>query len=142
MKKDLMYSFVVEFSIIRKQSLDCREQQELKQKFFLPNHEALEASVVHSVHSRKRADQRSIDDRTIMQVLTFGTVYYRQGMTFYTVLEKNHTPNLSHHEWEKMKNLVVVLGSDNIEIVTCYYSKNAIKHLKKKQKKLAVRKVA
>lgn len=142
MRKNLMYPFVVEFNTTGKSSSDHMEKKELNQKFFLPNHDLIEFSVVHSVHSRRRADQRSIDDRTIMRVLTFGTVYYRQGMIFYTVLEKNHTLNLSHRDWEKMKNLIVVLGEDNVEIVTCYYSKNAIKHLKKKQKNLATRNVA
>ncbi len=91
-------------------------------------------SAKHSKHSRKRASQRSFNYNVLLYVLFLGTPFYRQGLTFYTVMENDFPDNLDHKIAEKIKNLIVVMGNDDHQIITCYYADNAVKHLKRKGK--------
>lgn len=87
-----------------------------------------------SRHGLKRAAQRSLNYKTLLSVLLLGTVFFRQGMTFYTVMEKDIPEYYDHKKAEKLKNIVVVLGDNDDQIVTCYYADNAVRHLKRKSK--------
>lgn len=111
----------------------------LQQNLHLPESKAVKLTIRHSKHSRRRAAQRSIDYKLLWDVLTYGTPYPRQGLTFYTVLDKDIPDDILHWERSKMKNLIVVMNSINREVITCYYSKNASKHLKLKGKEFKVR---
>lgn len=90
----------------------------------------------HSKHSRKRASQRSFDYNTLLNVIILGTPFFKQGMTFYTVMENDIPEGFNHKVAEKMRNLIVVTGRNDHQIITCYYSKNAVKHLRRKGKEL------
>lgn len=90
----------------------------------------------HSKHSRERACQRAIAPNMIDLVLIYGTTIYRQGMAFLTVFGKDIPKGLRPSLKQKLKNIVVLLGTDGKKIVTCYRCKNAVKYLRKKQKQL------
>ncbi len=99
----------------------------------------LHDDIHHSRHSMVRACQRAIDQITLNLLFEFGTPFYRQGMVFYTVLEKDCPDSISHKAKSKLKNLIVLLGSNGKQIVTCYRTKNAVKFLRKKSKELIKR---
>lgn len=96
----------------------------------------IEVVVKHSRHSRKRASQRSLTAAVILNVLLYGTTFFRQGMTFYVVKQRDLPKSLPHWIAEKIRNVVVVLGHNAKNIVTCYYTKNAFRYLKRKSKEL------
>lgn len=136
MKKRSIKPFPVKYGIIYSQENPRRLTAYLSQKVDISQKESVELIIRHSKHSQKRAAQRSINHKTLMQVLTFGTPYYRQGMSFYTVLEKDIPEDIDHRTKEKLHNLVVVLGSSGEQIVTCYYNSEPVKYLKRKGKEL------
>ena len=88
----------------------------------------------HSRHSQRRSAQRAIDKATILAVLDFGTLYFRQGMSFYAINEKDLPDHVDKIIRKKVKNLVVVMSPNETQIVTCYWSKNPHKYLKRKGK--------
>jgi|GEM_PF-1838900 len=114
----------------------------LSAQYNLPTRKDFKLLVKHSRHSLKRASQRSFDYDTLLSVLILGTPFYRQGMTFYTVMERDLPEDLDHTLVEKIKNLVVVLGDTNKQIVTCYYAGNAVRHLKRKGKEFKRRRAS
>jgi len=96
--------------------------------------ENFEHDFQHTYHSRLRASQRGIDYHTLMHILDYGTPFYRQGLVFYTVFEKDIPKRFSRSLRRKILNLVVLL--EGTCIITCYRAKNAVKYLKRKQKEL------
>ncbi len=104
--------------------------------FSMGDKKDIEVVVKHSRHSRKRASQRSLSSEAILNVLLHGTTFFRQGMTFYAVKEKDIPKSLHHRMVEKIRIVVVVLGHNTKSVVTCYYNKNAFKYLKRKSKEL------
>lgn len=114
----------------------------LKAKYNLQSKKDFDLLVKHSRHSLKRASQRSFDYDTLLSVLILGTPFYRQGMTFFTVMEDDLLEELDHRLVEKVRNLVVVIGDTNRQIVTCYYAKNAVRHLRRKGKELKRRRAS
>lgn len=136
MKKHSIKPLAVTYEIILSQESSWHLTVYLSQKVEISTKESVDLIIKHSKHSQKRAAQRSISYKTLMQVLTFGTPYYRQGMSFYTVLEKDIPRDIDHRIIEKLHNLVVVLGSNGTQIVTCYYNDAPVKYLKRKGKEL------
>lgn len=133
MEKHKIQPFPIEYRQIFDEKL---AQFFLLQKLQISDMEQIELKIRHSKHSLKRAAQRSIDSKTIMQALTYGTPYYRQGMTFYTVLDKDLPKDINHRVREKLHNLVVVLGDKGEQIVTCYYNNAPVRYIRRKQKEL------
>lgn len=97
----------------------------------------LSQQIQHSLHSQRRASQRAIDSKTLLTVLEYGTPFYLQGLVFYTIQKNNllNIPLLSMQQ--KVKDLVVVMSGNGKKIITCYKSKNAMKLIKKKRKRLS-----
>ena len=126
----------VDNQILFQRNDDRSLQTFLKVYLALDNKTDFEFKVKHSKHSRKRASQRSLNYRIILTVLLLGTPFYRQGMTFYTVMRKDIPENTDHKLVDKVQNLVVVLGNNSAQVVTCYYTKNAVKYLRHKGKEL------
>lgn len=91
----------------------------------------------HSQHSFERASQRDINDRNIALVIEYGTEFFKQGLIFYALGENNLPAGMKNRLAKKSMNIVVVVAGDSNTILTCYRSKNPLKHLKKKQKNLA-----
>ena len=114
-------------------SLHCSLKRSFKSKDGKQN---FEYHIDHSRHSRSRAGQRAMDYKTLLLILDYGTPFFRQGMVFYTVLIKDLPKEISPALKQKMKNLVVVVGSKGKQIVTCYHNNNSVKYLRKKRKEL------
>jgi len=88
------------------------------------------SSITLTTHSRMRASQRAISKDVIGFILENGIVFYRQGLSFYTLYRKSIRNELQ----KKMSNVVLVVNEVSNELVTCYKCKNAIKHLTRKDK--------
>ena len=69
-------------------------------------------------------------------MVILGTPFYKQALVFYTVANNYLPKGLHYSVVEKMQNLIVILTRDLNVMVTCYYTNNAMKYLKKKQKYL------
>lgn len=136
MKKHFAKSLPVKYEVIVYNKEEDQPIPYLLHRLQISQKQSVDLIIRHSKHSRKRAAQRSLSTKTLTQVLTFGTPYYRQGMTFYTVHEKDMPRHINHKEKEKLHNLVVVLGWNTLQMVTCYYATNSVKHLKRKGKEL------
>lgn len=93
-------------------------------------------SFKHSKHSFERASQRHINDQNIALVIEYGTEFFKQGLIFYALGENNLPAGIKRKCGKKNMNIVVVIAGDSNTILTCYRSKNPLKHLKKKQKNL------
>jgi hypothetical protein len=91
----------------------------------------------HTTHSFQRAAQRGLDNKKISAILEYGESYFKQGLTYY-VLGEHNIPSHLKKELEKIKNSVVVVISDSGVVLTCYRTSNGHKHIKSKQKSLAV----
>lgn len=113
-----------------------RQQVYVKSALEISPQKKFEFTTRHSKHSRKRASQRSFDHNVLSNVLLLGSPFYKQGLIFYTVMERDIPEGLDHEMAEKIRNLVVVTGNHDHQIITCYYSKNAVKHLRRKGKEL------
>lgn len=85
-----------------------------------------------SRHCEDRLSQRGISYKHMLMAIEFGEVFFKQGLVYYTVIAKSLPNNLCQNEAKKINNIVVVVSSDG-EIITCYRSKNAIKHIKRKR---------
>ena len=91
--------------------------------------------IEHSVHSYQRSSQRGIRTLWIKTVIQQGRVVYRQGYKFFFMTDKElcyYDPEMQ----ERLRNLVVVLASDSNRVVTCYKNRNAVKRIKRKNKRL------
>ena len=106
--------------------------------FWDPDTDTVETVMFHhTVHSRTRAAQRGIDHDRIDTVMVYGKSVYKQGMVF-MYLGKDQVPyHLARHR-DKYANTVVVLAGDSGTVITCYRCPNPAKHLRLKQKNLAV----
>ena len=91
----------------------------------------------HTVHSRSRAAQRGIDHDRIDTVMVYGESVYKQGRIF-MYLGKDQVPDHLARHRDKYANTVVVLAGDSETVITCYRCPNPAKHLRLKQKNLAV----
>lgn len=88
----------------------------------------------HSYHSQKRASQRGIRNCIIEYAIQFGNEIFKQGLIFYAVAQKNIPLTIDASIREKLKNMVVIMAGDSNQIITCYKSNNAFKHIRKKYK--------
>ena len=107
-------------------------------KIEIQTHEEKKAkfSIVHTRHSKKRTAQRGIDNELILLGQMYGKVVFKQGFVFYVVHDRDLPSDLDHKIRERLSNLVLVLNSDETELVTAYRSKNGPKHIRRKSKYL------
>ena len=90
----------------------------------------------HTIHSFARASQRGIDNDLIQMALCYGQEFFRQGMIFIAV-QSHHLPDsIDERMRRRLKNLVVVLGNNARDIVTCFWATNSLKYIKRKGVKL------
>jgi|TARA_B110000967_G_C18900073_1_gene574107 hypothetical protein len=95
-----------------------------------------EFQLTMSRHSIERVNERDISNEALSIALIYGTAFFKQGLIFYVLGEKN-MPYLNDEKLlRKCKNIVVVVAGDSDEIITTYRSKNPFKHIKKKTKRL------
>ena len=90
-------------------------------------------SVVHSNHSLDRSNQRHITKKLIVDALVYGDCITKQGYDFY-ILTKKICEDYGLIDSLKEKSLVIVVSGE--KLITCYYSKNGPKHIKRKSKTL------
>jgi hypothetical protein len=110
--------------------------------FWDPDTDMVETIMLqHTVHSRSRAAQRCIDHQRIDTVMVYGETVYKQGLVF-MYLGKDQVPDHLARDRDKYANTVVVLSGDSNQVITCYRCPNPAKHLRRKQKNLAVFKQA
>lgn len=111
---------------------------EIEIPFWDPDTDRVEVVTLnHTVHSRARAAQRGIDHDRIDTVMVYGESVYKQGMVF-VYLGKDQVPKHLVRHRDKYANTVVVLAGDSGTVITCYRCPNPAKHLRLKQKNLAV----
>ncbi len=84
-------------------------------------------------HACKRAAQRGISKEMIKTAINLGEVFFRQGLRYFICLEKQINGIIPPSSIKKYRNIVVILNSKN-EIVTCYKNKNAMSHIRRKNK--------
>lgn len=90
----------------------------------------------HTQHSHFRSAQRGICNSKISLTIEHGTAFFKQGFVYYVLGEKN-IPKRSTKEKSHLINTVVIVSGDSNQVVTCYRSKNPIKHIKSKSKMLS-----
>lgn len=108
--------------------------RDLQLKVKISRRQQFNLKLKHTRHSRRRASQRSIPDGVLLMVLMLGTAIRVQNSIYITVTEKDLPRELDHSLAEKMRNLIVILSSDSQTLITCYYAKNGVKHLKKRKR--------
>lgn len=108
----------------------------LKQNVITNKGKEFSYEIHHTIHSQRRASQRSIDYRTILAILHYGTPFPLQHLIFYTI-EKGALPrHVDRKLREKTRNLVLVTADNDTTIITCYKAKNAMKYISQKTKTL------
>lgn len=88
-------------------------------------------------HLEKRICQRNFNDEFIQTVVDYGIAYFKQGLIFYVLGDKNVLSHLPIQQQKRFQNIVVVVASNDSHILTAYRSKNPFKHIKKKSKILS-----
>ena len=91
----------------------------------------------HTKHSSKRAAQRGINLKKVSHALEYGESFFKQGLIYYILGEKNLPDHLTKDKKE-LQNLVVIVAGDSNQVITCYRSKKPFKHVKLKSKRLGI----
>jgi hypothetical protein len=111
---------------------------EIPVPFWDPDTDLVETVILqHTIHSRTRASQRCIDEERIDTVMVYGETVYKQGL-IYMYLGRDQVPDHLARHRDKYANTVIVLAGDTNHVITCYRCSNPAKHLRRKQKSLAV----
>ena len=88
-------------------------------------------------HARKRISQRVRNYEAVMLVMDYGKVIFKQGLTYYVATKKSFPKHFDNSLLSELNNTVVV-ESDDGAIITCYKNTGSLKHIMKKQCRLAV----
>ena len=88
-------------------------------------------------HARKRISQRVRNYEAVMFVMDYGKVIFKQGLTYYIATKKCFPKHFDASLLGELNNTVVV-ASDDGAIITCYKNTGSLKHIMKKQCRLAV----
>ncbi|MCB0748406.1 MAG: DUF4258 domain-containing protein [Ignavibacteriae bacterium] len=99
-------------------------------------HKKYRVEYLKTEHLEKRICQRNFNDEFIQIAVDYGKAYFKQGLIFYVLGDKNVPSYLPIQEQKRFQNIVVVVASDHSHILTVYRSKNPFKHIKKKSKRL------
>ena len=87
----------------------------------------------YTKHSNIRMNQRGINKETISIALQISKKIYKQGLVYHIIKAENIPFDLPSSKKEKFKNLIVV-ATENNQIITCYKNKNGFKNIRKKNK--------
>lgn len=91
-------------------------------------------------HCEKRMAQRGFSYEHVLMAIEYGRMLFKQGLTFYVVTRRSLPEKLDPTLKNKLDNLVVVVSGDGA-VITCYKSKNGIKHIRRKSNHLFIPKV-
>jgi len=92
-----------------------------------------------TLHAEERISERGFSEQLVFLVMEYGKEFFKQGLVFYGMLDKNIPSSLSAKLKKKLKNLVLVVDPNNAKIITMYRAaKNCNKYLSKKRKDLFV----
>jgi hypothetical protein len=86
-------------------------------------------------HCLKRLAQRGFSYQHLLMAMEHGQMIFKQGLTFYVVTRRSLPDELDQKLCKKLDNMVVVVARDG-SIMTCYKSKNGIKHIHRKSNHL------
>jgi len=103
---------------------------------FDPN-KVYEWNTKFSNHSEQRSQQRGITKNLIFLAMDYSIAIFKQGLIFFTVIDKMIPERIDHHLKERLNNLVVVYSPESNEIITCYRSNNGVHYIKRKNKRLS-----
>ena len=114
-----------------------RKYPVIKEKYFDPiTAESMgEYKISHSCHSYQRAKNRGLSTQDLWLAIDYGEMNQKQGLIFYLVLDKNLPSSMDTKTKEKINNMVVVTNGDSSQILTCYKSKFASRHIRRKSQK-------
>ena len=87
-------------------------------------------------HASQRISQRMRNYKAIMFVMDYGKVIFKQGHTFYIATKKSFPRNFDKSLLKELNNTVVIESNDGA-IITCYKNSGSLKHIMKKQCRLA-----
>ena len=85
------------------------------------------------MHSIKRSQQRGVTEQMIEDTIHLGEMIRKQGLRFFIMTEGCLSYLHEKQYNERLKNMVVVLTSDNV-ILTVYKNSKAMKNIKRKSK--------
>lgn len=88
-------------------------------------------------HCETRMAQRGLTYEHVLMAMEYGRMVFKQGLTFYVVTRRSLPKGLDSSLASKLDNLVVVVSEDGA-VITCYKSKNGIKHIRRKSNHLYV----
>lgn len=88
-------------------------------------------------HCETRMAQRGITYENVLMAMEYGRMVFKQGLTFYVVTRRSLPKGMDSSLASKLDNLVIVVSGDGA-IITCYKSKNGIKHIRRKSNHLYV----
>ena len=131
MKQHQQPQTISHFSLRINEQDECWIRYQVKQKSHRHNYKWK-----HSKHSRTRAAQRGFNYKTLLMAIEYGEAIHKQGMTYFVVQKKHLPEHLPNKIKDKLNNVVVVTSNYGQEIITCYKSHNAIKHINRKGKRL------
>lgn len=128
----------VERSTILQKNFARPSGQVLLESFYstLHNREVCKFGIHLTEHSLQRSKHRGISPDDISLAITYGDEMHKQGMTFYHMKRKNIPSYIEKETALKIQDIVVVMDRSASTVITCYKSKNASQHLKRKQKYL------
>jgi hypothetical protein len=92
----------------------------------------------HTSHSKKRAQQRGVKNHWLSILIAEGEKIYKQGLVFHFMRDcdlRYYSPKIQ----KKLKNLVVLVDETTKTVITCYKNKDAVRNIKRKNKRLARR---
>ena len=87
-------------------------------------------------HASQRISQRMRNYKAIMLVMDYGKVIFKQGLTYYIATKKCFPKGFDNSLLSELNNTVVVASDDGANI-TCYKNAGSLKHIMKKQCRLA-----
>jgi hypothetical protein len=86
-------------------------------------------------HCLKRSSQRGINISKIAITLQYGQTYFKQGLNYYILGEKD-IPKFLKKEKSHLINTVVITAGDSNQVITCYRSNQPFKKIKIKSNEL------
>ena len=95
----------------------------------------MEQTIIHTQHSIKRCQQRGVTGQMIEDTIHLGEMIRKQGLRFFIMTEGCLSYLHGKQYNERLKNMVVVLTSDNA-VLTVYKNSRAMRKIKKKSKQL------
>jgi hypothetical protein len=96
----------------------------------------IEYNIQHTLHSHARCVERNINDNDIQEALNYSEAFFKQGLVIHVVKDRLIPENLPDSLVSRIRNLVIIVGGDESQIITCYRSPKAFKRIKRKSNRL------